>query len=229
MTVEFGSIILYSVVTIFIVIIYAFMSVYFAKKYISSKKEEGFKEHAFALILFVSFLLLLIGRIFISIFDYSNNFESTVGLDISELIYFKIGITLQLIALGFLLININRQTLKGKDKYFITVIYFAIVLLAIISNDIFLTTLYIFIALMYAGYIPFGYLYIAKISAGNLRRKGIYIFIGFLIFFFGTALGTEQSVVIIRAVFVDLHRIHIYSAGIFAKYFGLLFMFEGYK
>ena len=177
--------------------------------------------HAFAFIFFG------IGRIIFSLFDFTTDFdEANIILDV--LYIWKIATTFQMIGYFIFFIIMEKRIMKGKDKYLLVVATFIFYLISMMMQDVTLATNILFIGVVIILYIPFAYLYIAIVSEGKIRKKGIYLFSGFIILFL-TSLFLAHPFVLAMSNMSGLDKMQIHGIILLLKVPACLFLYLGYK
>lgn len=190
------------------------------KYYISIRKlEEGEKKDILPLVYGFIFLLFFIGRIFSFLFDYTTELNPA-NYNPENMIFWKIGVSFQVFAFAIFFILIEIRVMKGRDKYILLILFFIFYLIGMITSNI----TFVVIAIVFSLYIPFAYLYIAKLSSGIVRRKAFFVFIGFLLFFISAIL---MASLIITMTGLEPLLMHLISNLV--KVVAIIFLFLGLK
>ena len=224
-----ASFIIYLITLITLLSMYLVMGLYFIRKYYQKKKVlgAGGKKDNLPLIHGIAIILLGLGRLGLAIFDVTTEFNSA-NYAASNFWIWKIGSSLQMGALCIFFLLMEKRLMKGRDKYLLAILYIVFWVLGMSMIDIFMATNLVIVATIITTYIPFAYLYVAIISEGEVRKKAMYIFIGFVIFMVA-ALLTGEMVIDLIAQPLGITRIGVHVIAYVIKMICLLFMFMGFK
>ncbi len=206
-----------------------YLSIYFIRKFYQKKKKAGAegKIDYLNLIHGIAILLLGLGRLGLAIFDIITQFDSA-NYAANNFWIWKIGSTIQMSALCLFFIIMEKRLMKGRDKYILVILYVGLLIIGMAMVEINIATNFIIIASIVTIYIPFAYLYVAIISEGNVRKKAIYVFIGFSIFMIA-ALLTGEMVIDLIAQPLGITRIDVHVIAYIIKISCLFFLFLGFK
>lgn len=212
-----------------LLVTYTIFGIYFLMGYYNLTREKGGLEKKENLLLFYGcfFILIAAGQLIFSIFDLITVFNS-INWNSDNIILWKIGTTLQICGFGLIFTLMEKRVLQGKDKYILVIIFFISYVIGMILSDIKLATTVIMVSFICAIYIPLSYGYIAVKSEGMLRRKALYVLLGFIVFFIGTDIVAERILLIISNL-TGLERIQIHVISQIIKELASGLIFLGYK
>lgn len=223
------ELVLYSISIYVLLGVYGASGIYMLLKYfISTKSEVKSTEKRLFLLYGFFFIFLMVGRIFLFIFDfYLTEFDISNISDFEFLIW-KIGISFQVFSYSFLFALMEKRIMKGKDFYILLILYFIFYIIGMISSNLEDAGIYAFIATAFSIFIPLAYLYIAVKSQQHVRRKAILIFFGFMLIFFATSLDVEPILIMLNDLF-GWSRIEVYTYISIIKTVAVVFFFLGFK
>jgi len=155
------------------------------------------------------FFFLFAGRIVLIIFDYYlAGLNPTLYPEFFT--YYKIGIGLQAIGLGFFLYVAERVSFRGKDKYVISVGYVICVSLAAILPDFILSQTFTTVAALFVVFIPLSFIYITMKGTGPFRTQSLFLASGVIAITIGSLLTSEFLMGLLSPTF-DPYAVHIIS------------------
>ncbi len=118
--------------------------------------------------------------------------------------------------------------MRGRDKYALVIMFSTFVIIGLSMPDVYWASTFIIVAIIFSAYVPLAYLYIAKVSEGDVRRRSSFIFSGFIIIMLGSLLPGEQILVIIVQM-SGLERIQVHSIAFGVMTIGVLFLYYGLR
>lgn len=217
----------YIISLLFLLAMYFIFGTFALKKYLMQKKEEGSAEE-FNLFYAFRFYFLGLGRFILAIFDVITDFNSK-NYHPSNIWIWKIGSGLQFIGVGVYFYLMEKRVMRGRDKYLLLIIFFALPAFGLIfMQEVETATIFIALGLIVGIYVPLAYLYIAKISDGEVRKKALYIFLGFVIMVVGSSLPAEQVISVLTQI-TPLVRIQVHVIAFWTIICGGVFLFLGVK
>ncbi len=143
------------------------------------------------------------------------------------MVIWKLGITIQMIGFGFFMFLMEKRVFNGRDNYLIVIIYVILYSIGIFIPDVTINSLFILMAITLSLFIPFAYLYIAKISDGVVRLRAIMAFIGMMSYFIAVGLVSEPFVSLLTSG--DLTTPIIHGISIIIKTGAVIVFFYGFK
>ncbi|NVM30571.1 MAG: hypothetical protein HWN65_17150 [Candidatus Helarchaeota archaeon] len=176
--------------------------VFFIQKY-RNLSEKGKMKFAICLI----FLCLAIGRGLYVYFDYffANLDYNTITTSVEYLSYWKIASVFHLAGFGFLFLVSEYKVFKGKDVFIFFWGYLALSVAALFIDNFHFMQALISWSLLFAGFIPFGYLYLAIKMPGAVRRNILLLFIGVAVFAIGMLF---MSIIVLDVVALYLLQVN---------------------
>lgn len=166
----------------------------------------------------IFFFLMAISRIGLFYFDFVlTQFQSS--LYPQNAIFWKIFSGFQYAGFFCLIFAFEKVIFEKKTKYLISLLYAIFVTIAMAIPDFFEAQFWAGIPLAIAAlFIPISYIYLAKTSQGDIRKKSLAIFAGFMLFAVGLLILGEDIVTILMGSFSasDLlirYFLHIISVG----------------
>ncbi len=204
-------------------IIYGIFAIIFAQRYIVSKK-QNIKNPVYITGIFL-FVFFMIGRILFIRFDFLLGALETGQFD-ENLWDWKIAIFFQLAGFGVVFYTIEHQLFRGKDKGLLFIGYLISLILVLLAPDVDLAQTITLILLIFASFIPFGYLYLAMKSTGILRRNATLIFSGFIVFMIFTMVASEIAMDIFTPMGISPYLLH--SIAVVGRILGATLIAIGY-
>ena len=189
------------------------------RKYIEINKGVEGKKDYLPLIYGLVFLSLFIGRIFSMIFDIITDYNPE-NYTPEAYVWWRFGISFQIIAFALFFIVLEIRVMKGRDKYIPFILYVIFYLYGLITQQI----LYIMLALIFAAWIPIAYMYVGFVSDGEVRKKAFLISSGIIIFMFAALL---MSSIIIQALGMETLQMHFITN--IMKIIAINLLFAAYK
>ncbi len=226
MTIEASDYVFYVVALILLISAYLIITSYQLRKHFKINKGSEKKDY-FTLVYAITFLFMGIGRLVLAIFDVVTEFNS-INYNDSNFWIWKIGSSIQLFGVGLWVLLMEKRVLKGKDKYILTILYSAFIIIGMLMIDILLATTLVILGMLFAVYIPAAYIYIAIKSDGVVRQKAILMFCGFLLIILGSLLPSEQIIAPL-AEMTGLLRIQVHDIAFFVIICGIVLLFLGSK
>lgn len=176
------------------------------------------------------FVFYALARIIMVVFDYpltrfdQNSYQTFA-------IVWKFGYIINCIGFLSLIFISEIAILKKKSRFSITIFYSIFIIISILPDDIETVQMIAIIPSALAMiFVPATYLYLARHAL--IRKRALAVFFGYIIFFAGAALLTEDLVQFFISYNpsnpLDVRSlIHIISIGL--KIFGILFILYGYR
>lgn len=207
----------YMISLIILLACYLIYGIHELRKYYLSNQDK--KKEVLPLIYGLVFILLFIGRIFSYIFDSTTDFNAD-NYNSTNMIWWKLGVSFQIFAFALFFIIIEIRVLKGRDKYLLIILYFIFYVFGMITEQI----IYITIALLFSAWIPITYLYVAKLSDGDVRKRALFIAGGIIIFMVAALI---MSSLLIEIIGVEPMQMHFLSNLL--KTLAIHFLLLGFK
>ncbi len=177
-----------AIISLFLLMLtYIWMSVLFLK---ARKKSP---ENPILLSFILIFLFFFAGRLILGIFDFyltildSSRFPEFIW-------WWKIGELVHNMGFVVLCFVVERQLFEGRDRYVFFIGFLASITIMIAMPDVESAEWFTGIGLLFSFFIPVGLARIAWITNGEMRRRVIYAFVGFMIFMFSGLIVGEIPV-----------------------------------
>ncbi|MCP4760423.1 MAG: hypothetical protein GY870_01495 [archaeon] len=184
------------------------------------------KENKVNLPLAIMFVFLSISRIFFLLYDYYfTGFET--ALKDEYIIVWKIGITFLLIGFGVLLYIVSGLLLKGWKKYIVVAGYLIFPVFILISDTVAGAQNWVTPGFVFWAVIPLGYLYIAKQSTGDIRKKALYVVFG-VMFYLLSYLLLAEFVTDPLAAALPIYKYDIHTLSTVGKLISVLLISKGF-
>lgn len=208
----------YIISLIVMFLFYVLFTVVSIKKYFNINKGIEKKDY-FPLIYSLTFISLMLGRVFSTIFDIITDYNP-VNYTAENYFWWRIGISFQILAFALFFIVLEMRVMKGRDKYIPFILYIAFYIWGLITEQI----LFIMLALIFAAWIPIAYLYVAIQSDGNVRKKALFVSLGIILFM---AAAILMSSIIIQALSMETLQMHFITT--IMKIIAINLLYQGFK
>jgi hypothetical protein len=163
---------------------YLWMGVLFFKA--RKKSPENPVLLAFLLI----FLFFFVGRLLLSIFDfYLTIFDTTRFTEF--LWWWKIGTLVHYTGLIVLCFVVERQLFEGRDKYVFFISFVASLAIMVLMPTLELGIWFAGLGILFSFFIPIGSLQLAIKNRGEIRRRALFVFVGFIIYMWAIFITVE--------------------------------------
>lgn len=211
--------------------VFSLITVKFIIAYALFMKYRANKENTLLLGASLLFLLLAISKIMFAFFDfYLTRFDATLIEQYS--VVWKFAATILYAGFIFFIVCAEKVIFKGKTYYLISIFLAILTIIALAWPIMIISQFLSGISSLFAIlFIPASYLYLAKISAEDIRRKSLAIFAGFLIYAFGLIIEGEPGANLLHLIFtVDpfLLRYFLQFLSVFIKFGGMSLFIYGY-
>ncbi|MDD1779481.1 MAG: hypothetical protein LUQ65_15065, partial [Candidatus Helarchaeota archaeon] len=159
--------------------------------------------------LLIFFLCWGIARALLIYFDYVLTQLNPLEV-VNYLVFWKISCLFLMGAFGSIIFASEHAVFKGKDFYVFVIGYLVFFSIGIASFDVLVADTFMLFAMMFAGFIPLSYIYLAykyPAARGNIAL----LFIGFAMF----CVGVLMAFTTIVAMFLPMiHELYLMSAVI---------------
>lgn len=197
---------------------------FFVFFYLRYRKAEEKTKIQVALLIF--FLCWGIGRTLLIYFDYVLTQLDPLEV-VDHLDFWKIADIFLMVAFGSIIFASENAVFKGKDYYAFLIGYLIFFSIGIASFDVLIADSFMVFAMLFAGFIPLSYIYLAY--KYPLSRKVIaLLFIGFTMFIVGMLMAFTTIVEMFLPVIHELYLISavtqilgfsVYALGVKRMYF----------
>lgn len=185
----------------FIVISLAFFWIF------SSHYRKSSERTRIQLAFLIFFLALALSRILLIYFDYFLTHLNSAEYA-TYVLWWKLSLVFQSIGFGGILFAAENGIFKGKDLYIFLVGFIIVMCIALLHPEIAFTQTASVLALVFALFIPAGYLYLAY-KLPPSRRNIALIFIGFSIFGFGIMIVSPDLLATFPTMIHELYLLSI--------------------
>lgn len=196
----------------------------FSAKFFRRYRGEG--KNKFDLGFGFFFVFILLGQlIFFLYYYYITEFEQSS----ENLIFWKVATLLQLCGFGILFVISEKKILDGKDYYLFFIGFCVMAGVALFQPTVHSATTWAMLSLAFALFIPISYVYLAIKSEGVYRKRSLFVFFGFIIYFIGIEIVSLNLANIIMAATGGLITIyHLSIIGYLLRIVALLLFSEGF-
>jgi hypothetical protein len=175
--------------------------------YLSYRKSEEKTKIQVALLIF--FFCWGIARALLIYFDYVLTQLNPLEV-VNYLIFWKISCLFLMGAFGSIIFASENAVFKGKDYYAFLIGYLIFFSIGIASFDVLIADSFMLFAMMFAGFIPLSYIYLAY-KYPTARKEIVLLFIGFAMF----CLGVLMAFTTVVEMFLPMiHELYLISAVI---------------
>lgn len=143
------------------------------------------------------FACYAISKCFFFFSNYYHDRIETFGINPQEAIILRTGYTINLLAVSFLILGLERDLLNWKG--FTASIAFVNTIIIIVAEESIYKTVTMFLQIMYFLIILWGYLLVAIKSTGDIRKYSIRTMFGMGLFFLGIFLDLR----VIKDFFIE--------------------------
>jgi hypothetical protein len=177
------------------------------------------KENNLLLGVMFFFLFMAISRISLAYFDFVLTKFDPLEFQANAL-FWKFASIFQYIGFFCLIFSFERVIFEGKTWYLISVLYAIMTGVVMFISDFLAMQFWAGIPIAIAAlFIPISYIYLAKKSQGEIRKKALIIFAGFILYAAGLLILGEDVVSALIGVFsapelLIRYILHIVSVGL---------------
>ncbi len=197
-----------AIISLFLLLVtYIWMSVLFFK---ARKKSP---ENPVLLSLIFIFLFFFAGRIALGIFDfYLTMLEFTRFAEF--LWWWKVGMVVHNLSFVTLCFVVEHQLFQGRDRYVFFIGFITSLVVMLLMPDLVGAEWFSGLGFLFSLFIPIGLLKMAISTKGEIRRRVIYVFTGFLLFMFAGLIVGEIPILFLTSITSwSRYVIHIFSNG----------------
>ncbi len=177
-----------------------------------------------------AFLLIFVfyfaGRLELGIYDYYlTSLESTRFPEF--LLWWKIGMLVHNLSFVVLCFVVERQLFQGRDKYVFFIGFIASLGFMTLMPDLETAEWFTGLGFLFSLFIPIGLLKITINSIGEIRRRVLFAFAGFIVFMFASLIVAQIPIEILTtATGCSRYIIHVFSNG--GQILGSVLLARGY-